>query len=238
MASRTIENYLKQLWLEQQDTRGKYVPMGKLAALVGVTAGTATTMVKAIADSGLAKYAPRAGVRLTKAGEQLALHVLRRHRLLELFLVEVLGIDWSDAHGEAEELEHVISETVLARIDSLLGHPSVDPHGDPIPSSAGKFETLELCSLAELNTGNATVIERIVDQSSEFLRFAQSSGLVPRAQVLIEHTNPQAGAISARPAGKEPVMLSMVAAAKFLVRPCNARRGKRRNRRPVPPVSP
>jgi DtxR family Mn-dependent transcriptional regulator len=230
MASRTIENYLKQLWLQQQESRGKYVPMGKLAALVGVTAGTATTMVKAIADSGLAKYAPRAGVRLTRAGEQLALHVLRRHRLLELFLVEILGIDWSDAHGEAEELEHVISETVLERMDLLLGRPSVDPHGDPIPSSAGKVAAPELCSLAELRKGNTTVIVRIADQCSEFLRFAQTSGLVPKAALVIEHNNPQAGAISARPDGKPPVILSMAAAAKFLVRPCPTA-GKQRRKR-------
>ena len=228
MASRTIENYLKQLWLQQQDSRAKYVPMGKLAALVGVTAGTATTMVKAIADSGLAKYAPRAGVRLTKAGEQLALHVLRRHRLLELFLVEVVGIDWSDAHAEAEELEHVISETVLARIDLLLGHPSVDPHGDPIPSSAGKLEAPDLCSLAELKTGSTTRIIRIVDQTPEFLRFAQASGLVPNANVTVEHSNPQAGAISVRLAGRNNVMLSMAAAAKFLVRPSSGGTGKRK----------
>ena len=220
MASRTIENYLKQLWLQQQEAGGRFVPMGKLASLVGVTAGTATTMVKAIADSGLAKYAPRAGVRLTRAGEQLALHVLRRHRLLELFLVEILGIDWSDAHGEAEELEHVISETVLERMDLLLGRPSVDPHGDPIPSSAGKVAAPELCSLAELRKGNTTVIVRIADQCSEFLRFAQASGLVPQAAVVIEYHNPQAGAISVRPHGKQPVTLSMTAAAKFLVRPC------------------
>jgi DtxR family Mn-dependent transcriptional regulator len=148
-----------------------------------------------------------------------------------LFLVEILGIDWSDAHAEAEELEHVISETVLERIDLLLGHPSVDPHGDPIPSSAGKLEAPELCGLAELQTGNATMIVRIVDQSPEFLRFAQASGLVPKAKVVIEHTNPQAGAIAARPEGKEPVMLSMAAAAKFLVRPCVPGGGKSRDRK-------
>jgi DtxR family Mn-dependent transcriptional regulator len=227
MASRTIENYLKQLWLQQQASRAKYVPMGKLAALVGVTAGTATTMVKAIADSGLARYAPRAGVRLTRSGEQLALHVLRRHRLLELFLVEILGIDWSDAHAEAEELEHVISEMVLARIDQLLGHPSVDPHGDPIPSSTGTLETPDVCSLADLQKGQATVIVRIMDQSPEFLRFAQSTGLVPKAHVVIQQTNPQAGAISACPAGREAVMLSWAAAGKFLVRPCTGHAKKR-----------
>jgi DtxR family Mn-dependent transcriptional regulator len=233
MASRTIENYLKQLWLEQQagrrntrisDSRRRcrvqYVSMGKLAALVGVTAGTATTMVKAIADSGLVRYMPRAGVRLTRAGEQLALHVLRRHRLLELFLVEVLAIDWSDAHGEAEELEHVVSETVLARIDALLGHPVVDPHGDPIPSSTGALEAPVLCSLAELPEGSATTILRLVDQSPEFLRFAQASGLVPKTKVRIESTNPAAQAMAVRPVGRKIVMLSMTAAEKILVRPC------------------
>ncbi len=220
MASRTIENYLKQLWLEQQAAGTHSVPMGKLASLVGVTAGTATTMVKAIADAGLVRYTPRAGVRLTKAGEQLAAHVSRRHRLLELFLVEILGIDWSDAHPEAEELEHVISETVLARIDHLLGHPSVDPHGDPIPTPAGTLEALELCGLADLPDGSATAVVRIIDQSPEFLRFAQSAGLVPRANVIVERTNAQAQAISVRPAGRNAVMLSLAAAAKFLVRPC------------------
>ncbi|MGC8624521.1 MAG: metal-dependent transcriptional regulator [Phycisphaerae bacterium] len=232
MASRTIENYLKQLWLEQQAVRRgarrgarqrrartQYVSMGKLAALVGVTAGTATTMVKAIADSGLVRYAPRAGVQLTRAGEQLALHVLRRHRLLELFLVEVLAIDWSDAHGEAEELEHVVSETVLARIDQLLGHPVVDPHGDPIPSSTGALDSPDLCSLAELPDGSVTTIIRLVDQSPEFLRFAQTSGLVPKTKVRIEATNSLAQAIAARPVGRKTVMLSMAAAEKFLVRP-------------------
>ena len=113
------------------------IPMGRLATAMGVVPGTATTMVKALADSGLVDYSPRTGVRLTEAGSQLALHVLRRHRLVELFLVRVVGLDWSEVHDEAEELEHVISDKVLEKIDALLGHPQADPHGDPIPTAKG-----------------------------------------------------------------------------------------------------
>src|SRR5206468_4535111 len=132
---------------------GQLVSMGKLATAVGVVPGTATTMVKALSDSGLVNYEPRGGVTLTRGGEQLALHVLRRHRLVELFLVRVLGMDWSEVHDEAEELEHAISDKVLDRIDALLGHPSVDPHGDPIPSPQGQVAAPRLRSLADCPTG-------------------------------------------------------------------------------------
>src|SRR5215211_5640329 len=106
MPSSTVENYLKQIYLAREDNPADLVSMGKLAAAMGVVPGTATSMIKALADSGLVQYEPRGGVRLTHGGEQLALHVLRRHRLVELFLVKVLGLDWSAVHAEAEELEH------------------------------------------------------------------------------------------------------------------------------------
>src|SRR6476659_5765191 len=153
MPSSTVENYVKQIYLEQQAAgaaaHGQLVPMGKLAAAMGVVPGTATSMVKTLADSGLVSYEPRGGLRLTRGGEQLALHVLRRHRLVELFLVKVLGLDWSEVHAEAEELEHAISDKVLERIDALLDRPSVDPHGDPIPSARGDVSDVAQHSLAD-----------------------------------------------------------------------------------------
>src|SRR5215211_3230796 len=170
MPTPTVENYVKQIYLEQQsvDAEGgadALVPMGRLAAAMGVVPGTATTMVKALSDSGLVAYEPRGGVRLTRGGEQLALHVLRRHRLVELFLVRVLGMDWSEVHDEAEELEHAISDKVLDRIDALLGHPSVDPHGDPIPSAQGKVAApRRLHSLADCPTGARLRVARVTDQ--------------------------------------------------------------------------
>src|SRR5207253_1964987 len=106
MASSTVENYLKRLYLEQGGSQREVVPMGRLASAMGVVPGTATAMVKALSGSGLVEYEPRSGVRLTVSGEKLAIHVLRRHRLLELFLVESLGLDWTVVHDEAELLEH------------------------------------------------------------------------------------------------------------------------------------
>src|SRR5580658_8908094 len=116
MATITVENYLKRLYLEQHAADGDRVAMGRLAAAMGVVPGTATSMVKALSDSGLVRYEPRGGVSLTRSGQRLALHVLRRHRLIELFLVEVLGLDWSEVHEEADQLEHAVSDAVLERM--------------------------------------------------------------------------------------------------------------------------
>src|SRR5215831_1727428 len=124
MATRTVEDYLKGLYAEQQRGGGGLVAMGALATAMRVAPGTATAMVKTLADAGLVEYEPRGGVKLSVKGEKLALHVLRRHRLVELFLVEVLGLDWSEVDEEAEELEHAISDKVLERIDQFLGRPS------------------------------------------------------------------------------------------------------------------
>src|SRR5258708_11212790 len=133
--SSTVENYLKAIYLGQsalaQDAR--LVPMGQVAAALGVTPGTATTMVKALADSGLAEYEPYSGVRLSSAGEKLAGLVLRRHRLVELFLVQVMGMSWAEVHDEAEQLEHVVSERPIERIDDLLGRPPHAPPRHPLP---------------------------------------------------------------------------------------------------------
>src|SRR5262245_66377076 len=115
--------------------------MGQLAASLGVTPGTATAMVKTLAESGLVKYEPYSGVALSKAGRKLAARVLRRHRLVELFLVQVMGLPWEEVHDEAELLEHVVSERLIDRMDEMLGRPEVDPHGDPIPDPDGVVKT-------------------------------------------------------------------------------------------------
>src|SRR5262245_13114029 len=120
----TVENYLKAIYQGQAALVGdtRLVPMGQVASALGVTPGTATTMVKALSESGLAEYEPYSGVRLSPAGERLAGLVLRRHRLVELFLVKVMGMKWDEVHEEAEQLEHVVSERLIERIDDMLGH--------------------------------------------------------------------------------------------------------------------
>jgi len=217
MPSITVENYLKQLYLEQQSRSEELVPMGKLASAMGVVPGTATSMVKALADSGLVSYEPRFGAKLTKGGEQLALHVLRRHRLVELFLVKVLGLDWSEVHDEAEELEHAISEKVLQRIDKLLGHPSVDPHGDPIPSAKGKVSEERLAALPEVESGAKVRIARITNQDAPFLQFLDRAGLKPGVTLTINGRDEQADAISIKVDGRSPLTLGTSAAMKILV---------------------
>jgi DtxR family Mn-dependent transcriptional regulator len=219
MPSSTVEDYLKQIYLEQQQSASdELVPMGRLATAMGVVPGTATSMVKALADSGLVDYEPRGGARLTRGGEQLALHVLRRHRLVELFLVKVLGLDWSEVHDEAEELEHAISEKVLARIDEFLKYPSVDPHGDPIPTAKGKVADAPLQPLATAPLSTRLRITRVVDQDPPFLQFLDRSGLMPGVVIQITGREPAADAITLR-SGGGAVTLGLGAAAKILVEP-------------------
>jgi DtxR family Mn-dependent transcriptional regulator len=219
MASRTIENYLKQLYLEEQQAPAAdgTIAMGRLATLMNVVPGTATTMVKALADSGLVRYSPRSGVKLTPAGTQLALHVLRRHRLVELFLVQVVGLDWSEVHAEAEELEHVISDKLLDRIDKLLGHPTADPHGDPIPTSTGQVPRSGSESLATCALGKSVEIVRVLDQEPRFLQFVHKQGLLPGEKVKVKARNGEADAVEVeKRSGK--VTLSTAAAGKFIVK--------------------
>ena len=215
MATSTVEDYIKRIYLEQQ-AGAQLVPFGRLAAAMDVVPGTVTTMVKALADSGLVGYEPRQGVRLTSAGEKLALHVLRRHRLIELFLVRVLRFDWSEVHDEAEELEHAVSERLIERIDELLGRPGYDPHGDPIPDAAGKVAERKLQPLSSARTDARGMIARIADQDAEFLRYATDRGLVPGAVVVIESVDPMGESIQLV-VGERSLTLGHTAAAKILV---------------------
>ena len=219
MPSSTVEDYVKQIYLEQLGAgdAGALVSMGRLATAMGVVPGTATSMVKALADAGLVEYEPRGGARLTRGGEKLALHVLRRHRLVELFLVRVLGLDWSEVHVEAEELEHAISDKVLERIDVALGRPSVDPHGDPIPSAKGKVDASRYASLAGCELNKPFRVVRVIDQDAGFLQFVDRCGLVPGVEVTVEVRDALADAVWVRPRDRRPVTLGTAAAAKILV---------------------
>lgn len=219
MPSSTVEDYIKQLYHEQQKTPAQLVPMGRLAEVMGVVPGTVTTMIKALADSGLVLYEPRTGVRLTRGGEQLALHVLRRHRLVELFLVKTLGLDWSEVHDEAEELEHAISDKVLDRIDALLGHPEVDPHGDPIPTAKGQVAAPQSRSLAECDLGRPYQVARITDQDPRFLQFAERNGLVPGVTLTLAARDASADAVVISCDGRGTTTVGTAAAAKILVVP-------------------
>lgn len=185
MPTSTVEDYLKRILIEQERSGGERVPTGRIAETLAVTPGTVTSMLKTLAESGLVDYEAYGGAGLTKAGRQLALHVLRRHRLIELFLVEILGLDWSEVHAEAERLEHAVSDRVIERIDELLGRPEVDPHGDPIPSAEGFVEPEELVALDRVSAGRRVRVGRVADQDAEFLRHLERIGLLPGSRLKV-----------------------------------------------------
>ena len=218
LPSATVENYLKALYQAETATADRrLVPMGQLATAVGVAPGTATTMVKALAESGLVEYEPYAGVRLTPAGAKLAAMVLRRHRLIEQFLVEIMGMSWTDVHDDAEKLEHVVSDRLIDRMDAMLGHPSVDPHGDPIPKPDGAMEAHRYHSLLKCPIGAPVTVTRIADQDTTFLQFLETQGLKPGQSIEVEARDPVADRVCLRAGGGRRVILGTQAAAKVLI---------------------
>jgi DtxR family Mn-dependent transcriptional regulator len=219
LPSSTVENYLKAIYQGQLvlPPDARLVPMGQVASALGVTPGTATTMVKALSESGLAEYEPYSGVRLTGAGEKLAGLVLRRHRLVELFLVQVMGMSWAEVHDEAEQLEHVVSERLIERIDDMLGHPTHDPHGDPIPTPEGTITPRHLESLLTCPLGTPVIVTRIADQDPAFLRFIERNGLKPGQRIEVEARDTAADAVTVQGNGRPSLTIGTRAASKLLV---------------------
>ncbi len=218
--SSTVENYLKAIYQAEisKNNHGELVPMGQLSSALGVVPGTATTMVKALAETGLVRYEPYAGVQLTEAGQRLAALVLRRHRLIELFLVKVLDMSWAEVHEEAERLEHAASDRLIDRIDAMLGRPSVDPHGDPIPDADGSIVTPRYQSLLTCPLDTLLVLSRVTNQDADFLRFLESNELTPGQSIRVENRDNAADHVLVRRVGsQEAVAIGMRAAATLLV---------------------
>ena len=217
MASHTVENYLKAIYQAQQALgEGRLVPMGQLAAALHVVPGTATTMVKALAESGLVRYEPYTGVRLTDAGGKLAALVLRRHRLVELFLVQVMGMSWAEVHDEAEHLEHAVSDRLIDRIDEMLGRPAADPHGDPIPGPEGTVAPRRDDDLLSCPLRTPVRVSRVVDQDADFLRFIEQHNLKPGRVIEIESRDEAGDHVRVRNQD-HLITLGMRAASKLLV---------------------
>ncbi|MDE3155080.1 MAG: metal-dependent transcriptional regulator [Acidobacteriota bacterium] len=219
LPSSTVENYLKAIYQAQMllPPSQRLVQMGQLAAALGVTPGSATTMVKALSESGLVEYEPYNGVRLTAAGEKLAALVLRRHRLVELFLVQVMGMNWTDVHEEAEQLEHVVSDRLIERMDDMLGRPDVDPHGDPIPGPEGEIRHRHFDSLLTCPLATSLVVARVVNQDPEFLRFIEGHDLKPGQTIEVERRDAAADAVQLRTRDGRTITIGTRAAANLLV---------------------
>ncbi len=219
LPSSTVENYLKAIYIGETHLTGgqSLVPMGQLAAALGIAPGTATTMVRALSDAGLVTYEPYNGVRLTSAGEKLAARVVRRHRLIELFLVQVMSMSWDEVHDDAEQMEHVVSDRLIERMDEMLGRPEFDPHGDPIPNAEGRLahRTLESLLTCPLNT--PVIVARVTDQDAAFLRFIESHHLKPGETIEVEARDEVSDSVRLKGRNDQRMTIGARAASKLLV---------------------
>lgn len=191
-----ISDCLKVLYALQE--RGQKISTSAVSSLLGASDATATMLFKDFAAAGWVEHVPYHGVRLTPLGERKAMEVIRHHRLLELYLARQLGYGWDQVHDEADRLEHVISEEFEDKVDALLGHPTVDPHGDPIPSKDGVITRCPGTPLRELPEGQPARVSRITDQAPEKLRYLGQLGLYPETRVQVLERAPFGGPVRLR----------------------------------------
>jgi len=186
MPTISVENYLKAIY--HLESHGEVpVKTKSLAERLGISAPSVTSMLKSLARDGLVDYLPYKGASLSREGTRAALKVIRKHRLVEVFLVQTLGLSWDEVHEEAELLEHAVSETLVARIDDFLGHPRFDPHGDPIPTDDGQIHRLETIRLDEAEVNESYRLERVLDQGSAVLKYLDKIGLtINRSFTVVE----------------------------------------------------
>lgn len=214
----TVEQYIKTIYQQEERSTGSIVPMKRLSAAMGVTSGTATAMVKHLATRRLITYVPRKGVLLTRRGRVLALTMVRRHRLIETFLERVLGYDWSEVHEDAERLEHAVSEKFIERINTCLGSPAVDPHGDPIPSADGQFSTGESIPLDRCEPGDSVRIARLRNDDPAFLLMMKEQRLVPGEVFQVRDNSETAGTVTVKHSDRpEPFTMSVKNSARIMV---------------------
>ena len=192
-----IEDYLKVVYTLVRERGEERASTSAISERMEVSAASVTNMMQKLADMRLVEYVPYRGVSLTDAGEKIALEVIRHHRLIELYLAEALGYPWDEVHDEAERLEHVISEEFEDRIDAMLGHPTTDPHGDPIPPKSGRPPAgASPRRLSEVEVGESVVVRRVSDRDGELLRQLASLELVPGTRVRIVSRDSSGGPIT------------------------------------------
>jgi DtxR family transcriptional regulator, Mn-dependent transcriptional regulator len=209
--SPAVEDYLKAIY--HLSTERAPVSTSAIAERLGIAAGSVTGMLKRLAEQGLVEHVRYYGTRLTDAGAENAVRTIRRHRVLELFLVEVLGYTWDRVHAEAERLEHVVSDEMIDRMASVLGEPAEDPHGAPIPAAGADFEDTRYMGLAELAAGRSAVLRRVPDEDPAALRYLASLNLVPGAAIEVVAVAPFNGPLTVRVAGATQVIGRELAAS-------------------------
>jgi len=191
MPTSAVEDYLKAIY--QLSVEGERVSNSAIADRLGIAAASVTDMLKRLGEAGLVEHVPYRGVTLTAAGAETAVRMIRRHRVLEAFLVERLGYTWDEVHEEAERLEHAASDELIDRMARELGEPREDPHGHPIPARGCAFLEEPLPTLAELEEGRQAVLRRVTHEDPEALRYLAGLGLVPGARLTVQERAPFGG---------------------------------------------
>lgn len=209
MYTESIENYLKAIY-EIQKEKGK-VSTNALSEKLGVAPASVTSMIKKLSEKKLITHKRYQGVMLTGAGQKIALEVIRHHRLVELYLAEALGVPWDKVHDEAEKWEHILSEDLEDRMDAVLGYPTRDPHGSPIPSRDGTLIELDSIPLADLSPGQSGVVAEVSDHDPSLLRYIGGMGLYPHTNVKVVAVEPFSGPITVK-VGDEKHILGAEAA--------------------------
>ncbi len=201
MPSEQLEDYLKNIY-KIESSKGK-VSTTLLSQKLKISPASVTEMLKKLAEEGIVSHTPYKGVQLTKEGRKRALQIIRRHRLWEAFLVEVLKYDWHEIDEEAEKLEHIASERLERRIDEILGYPSTDPHGDAIPTREGKVQSAQHNVLADVAPGNTATVRRVSDANAEILLYMSKLGIGLRTRIKVKERIAFDGSLRVDVGGKE-----------------------------------
>lgn len=207
--SQAVEDYLKVIY--RIELEGNKATTTKVADALDVSSASATNMVKRLSKMGLVDYESYKGASLTKSGRKIALEIIRHHRLLELYLLEVMGYSWDEVHEEAEKLEHHISEQFEEKIAQLLDDPTHDPHGDPIPTKDGLMPEMKADPLINAETDQEYIVNRVKDQNPDLLRYLEKIGLLPGIKIKIKEKGPFKGPITILIEGSEKVIGNDVA---------------------------
>jgi DtxR family Mn-dependent transcriptional regulator len=216
MHTPAVEDYLKAVFTLQRE-RGK-AATSALAERLSVTPASATGMIKKLARMRLVTHAPYRGVLLTEAGRRMALEVLRHHRLIEAYLAQALGVPWDRVHAEAERWEHVLSEEIEERMDALLGYPTTDPHGSPIPARDGSMADSAEERLCDLGAGQRAVVAEVADHDPHLLRYLGGLGVLPTERIEVVAVAPFEGPLTIRAGGVERVLGRQAAEAVYVER--------------------
>lgn len=202
--TRSVEDYLKAIY--RLSPAGQPASTSQIASLLELSAPSVSGMVKRLSEQGFLEHVPYKGVQLTAEGRRAALRMLRRHRLIEAYLVEFLGYSWDTVHAEAERLEHAVSDLLVERMAAAMGHPTVDPHGDPIPAADGSIQEHELTPLPQMPTGEPVEVRRVFRGDPERLRYLASLGLRPGVTVWITDRQPFDGPLTVEVGGDRHVL--------------------------------